>query len=400
MSEKERHTTGCKHETRAAGMREENERLRREIGERALVEEALRESELMYRTLFEGAPVGIVLATVDGHIFGYNDTMVKLVGCSESEALGQIDLADLFQDAEEHRFMMERARAEGSVRDIETVLKRQDTTPVDVILNVTLLTSRDEDFLLMVAEDITERKQAEKKLQEYADQLEEVNAELSEYAYAVSHDIRAPLRAIRNYADFLEEDLRGKLGAEQKTYLDNLSRAVVEAEAFAKDLLALSRIGWKAVPVETVDVGGFLRTLVDSLQLPQDVEVLMADAWPSVEVEPTLMQQIFQNLITNAVKFNESGRKVVELGWTETDEAHFEFFVRDNGIGIDSRYSEQIFRVFERLHTNKEYDGTGIGLAIVKKAARKLNGSVRLISTLGKGSTFFVKLPKTQRKNG
>jgi signal transduction histidine kinase len=121
----------------------------------------------------------------------------------------------------------------------------------------------------------------------------------------------------------------------------------------------------------------------------------MRDDWPTLEIEVVLLRQIFQNLINNAVKFNTSSPKQIELGWQPAEKNGHEFFVRDNGIGIAPSYQEKIFRVFERLHTREEFEGTGIGLAIVRKALTKLGGSVRVESTPGEGSTFFVTLPKT-----
>jgi signal transduction histidine kinase len=254
-------------------------------------------------------------------------------------------------------------------------------------------------------QEIAERKRAEDELRRHRDHLEELvtertarleaaNTELSQYAYIVSHDLRAPLRAVRNYADFLREDLEGTLNGEQKAYLDGLGRAVHEAEDLIGDLLKLSRLDRHNVQMETVDLGLFLRELIASLDLPAEVETVMGDDWPTLNVEPTLLRQIFQNLIDNAVKFNDSPRKRVELGWRPAEEG-YELFVRDNGIGIEPRYQAQIFRMFERLHIWEEYEGTGIGLAIVKKAAGKLGSSVRLESQPGQGSTFFVTLPKT-----
>jgi PAS domain S-box-containing protein len=256
--------------------------------------------------------------------------------------------------------------------------------------------------------DITERKQAEEALRQAhqelaakAAELEAANVELEQYAYVVSHDIRAPLRAIRNYADFIQEDIAETLGEldekDLKLYLGGLGSAVREAEELVGDLLELSRVGRRGVPIEAVDVGAFLRGLIAILRPPADVEIVMADDWPTIEVEPVLLGQIFQNLIDNAIKFNRSPRKRIALGWRSIGEGHeqqYELFVRDNGIGIDPRYHEQIFRVFERLHTREEYDGTGIGLAIVNKAVNKLGGSVRVASKPGKGSTFFVTLPQ------
>jgi signal transduction histidine kinase len=122
----------------------------------------------------------------------------------------------------------------------------------------------------------------------------------------------------------------------------------------------------------------------------------LGQGWPTIQTEAVLLRQIFQNLILNGIKFNQSSPKVIELGWLPAGEDKFDLVVRDNGIGIAERHQEQIFRVFQRLHTSQEYEGTGIGLAIVEKAAKKLGGLVRIESSSGQGSTFFITLPKTQ----
>ncbi|MGD9326955.1 MAG: ATP-binding protein, partial [Desulfobacterales bacterium] len=120
--------------------------------------------------------------------------------------------------------------------------------------------------------------------------------------------------------------------------------------------------------------------------------------WPSIETRPIFLRQIFQNLIINAIKFNRSSDKRIEIDWRPVEQEGYEFCVRDNGIGIETRYHEQIFRVFQRLHTRDEYEGTGIGLAIVKKATTKLQGSISIKSEFGKGSSFIVTLPKIQKE--
>jgi two-component system, sensor histidine kinase and response regulator len=258
---------------------------------------------------------------------------------------------------------------------------------------------------VVVREQIIERKQAEDELRKYRDhlaelvvartaQLQAANAELTQYAYAVSHDLKAPLRAIHNYADFLQEDLATTLLGDQKIYLNGLVRAVDEAEELVQDLLELSRIEQQRSATEPIDLGVFLRTLVASLDLPADIEIDWGQDWPTIESDPILLRQIFQNLILNAVKFNRACPKRIALGWRALEPERIEFSVRDNGIGIAPRYQAQIFRVFQRLHTHQEYAGTGIGLAIVQKAVTSLQGTVRVESQLGAGSTFFVTLPR------
>jgi len=258
-----------------------------------------------------------------------------------------------------------------------------------------------------VSTDITERKKAKEELlhahaalAQRAAELAHANAELEQYAYAVSHDIRAPLRAIHNYADFLLEDLAEVVRGDDREYLDGLGHAVRQAEELVHDLLELSRVGKQDLEYEPVDMRVFLGNLVGSLGLPASVEVVLGDGLPTIGTEPTLLRQVFQNLIENAARFNDSERKRVELGHSPAQNGRCELFVRDNGIGIDPRHKEQIFRMFHRLHPASEYEGTGIGLTIARKAVRRLDGSIRVRSKLGEGSTFVVTLPGAQQEEG
>lgn len=234
----------------------------------------------------------------------------------------------------------------------------------------------------------------EERVQQRTRQLQETNDELSQYAYAVSHDLRTPLRGIRNYADFLQEDLIDTLETEQKRYLNGLLRAVREADHMVDGLLTLSRVSSRDLPLESIDLNIFLRGLLASLELPPDVHVTVQPNWPMLQTEAALLRQIFQNIILNGVKFNQSPIKEITLTWTMLDDQTYQFSVKDNGIGIEPLYQERIFGVFERLHTYQEYSGTGIGLAIVRKAVRRLRGSVRVESQLGHGSTFIIQLPQ------
>ncbi len=253
---------------------------------------------------------------------------------------------------------------------------------------------------------LSKRKQVEYELEQYrihleetihertAD-LEEANAELLEYSRIVAHDLRAPLRAIRQYTDFLSEDLMTTLKGEQKEYFDELIKSVIKADTLVSDLLHLARIDRKSYDMERVDTGSLLKDVWDGFAFQEEITVEISDDnWPIIEVKPLIFEMLFQNLISNAVKFNESAIVRVELGWHEPDVDHWEFYIRDNGIGIDPRFHAQIFKNFERLHTDEEYEGTGVGLAIVRKAVSILHGSIRIESKPGEGSVFYVTIPK------
>jgi PAS domain S-box-containing protein len=249
--------------------------------------------------------------------------------------------------------------------------------------------------------DITRRKKAEETIRlaqlQLSIQLAEtkrINEELSQYAYAVSHDLKGPLRAIRNYAGFLYEDLVDTLTGEQKKYLEGLKKAVNQGDNLIRDLLNLSRIDRVPLEMEVAEVPNLIGEVRSILNLPAEVKMTVDSKWPEFKFDRTLLKQILQNLISNSVKFNERNPKCIEIGWQAAPEDRIDIFVRDNGIGVEPQYQEQIFRIFQRLHTDRDYEGTGIGLAIVQKAVNKLGGSVRLESEPGKGSTFYIRLPR------
>jgi light-regulated signal transduction histidine kinase (bacteriophytochrome) len=154
-------------------------------------------------------------------------------------------------------------------------------------------------------------------------------------------------------------------------------------------LLAFIRIGRWSGSVETIDIEVLLKKLIASLDLPPDVEVVLGNNWPTIKAESTLISEIFLHLIKNAVTFNRSRRRRVEIGCQPVDGESYQLFVRDNGMGIESRYYEQIFGAFQRLHTRKEYEGTGIGLAICRKIVERHGGRIWVESEPGKGSTFY-----------
>ncbi len=387
-----------------------NERLLRQFVEREWAEEELKKITNRYEQAVKAGKVGVWDWDLWNNEIYFDPILPTILGYSD-QVIGS------FEDWMSHVHPEDSFRVRTTVQNHfageapdfaleHRMLDADGTVRWFLVRGSTLKDENDAPYRLIGTNtDITEFKQAEealrlahRELSKKAADLEIANTELGQYAYVVSHDLKTPLRAIHNYTDFLRDDLKEILEGDQQEYLAGLIEAVNEAEALVDDLLELSRIGRKEVPLEEIAFKPFLQDLIDSLDQPPDVEIRLAETWPTVEAETSLLRQIFQNLIQNSFKFNQSTPKTVSLGWQTLQDGQVEFFVHDNGIGIKKEYQDRIFQVFQRLHTSDEYPGTGIGLAIVKKATEKLQGTVRVESVLNQGSTFFVTLPKTLQK--
>ncbi|MBI5184521.1 MAG: PAS domain S-box protein [Nitrospinae bacterium] len=367
-------------------------------------ESALRASEKRLTTIMKTVGDGIIAIGPDSGIRFVNKELCDIFGYPEEELTGrevQMLMPEKYRAL--HSNGMERYLSSGQSNvmghwvELEGLRKGGASFPIEINIRETILEDNEDKFFTAAVRDITHSKKLEEERESLIAELNQTNTELKDFVYVVSHDLKTPLRGIHNYSDFLREDLEGKLEEEQKKYLDGLSRAVCQAEEFINDLLDLSRVSRLEMVFKKINIGAFLKQVVESMNLPPDVKVIMKNDWPDMPAEPTLLRQIFLNLISNAVKFNRSPAKLLELGWNAKGDGFYELFVHDNGIGIEPRFFEKILKPFQRLHTAKEFEGTGIGLGIVVKAASRLNGSIRIESKPGEGSTFFVALPKEQK---
>jgi signal transduction histidine kinase len=230
-------------------------------------------------------------------------------------------------------------------------------------------------------------------------ELEAANQELNAFAYSVSHDLRAPLRAIQGMSAALTEDFQDKLEPEAKEYLDRIVGASSRMNGLIQDLLEYSRVSRAEVELTQVHVEEAVRDAEQSLyaavrESGAEIQVQTGDS--TVEASKTLLVQALSNLIGNAIKFVPKNRKPRVRVWTEERDERVRIHVEDNGIGIPPGYREKIFRIFERLHSAEEYPGTGIGLAIVQKAVARMKGTLELESHPGQGSRFSIELPRRQ----
>ncbi|MGF1481974.1 MAG: PAS domain S-box protein [Cyanophyceae cyanobacterium] len=239
----------------------------------------------------------------------------------------------------------------------------------------------------------------EQRVAERTQQLQEINQELEAFSYSVSHDLRAPLRALQGFATALLEDYGDCLDSLGQDYAQRLISSANNMEQLIQDLLAYSRLSRAEIQFRSVSIAAAIAAVCE--QIPTDpAQVTVEAPLAEVQANPAILTQVVSNLLTNALKFVAPGVQPQVRIWSETQGEWVRLFVQDNGIGISEQHTARIFKVFERLHSQEAYPGTGIGLAIVRKGVERLGGRVGLESTVGRGSCFWIELPAAARPNG
>ncbi|MGE5499165.1 MAG: sensor histidine kinase, partial [Syntrophothermus sp.] len=274
----------------------------------------------------------------------------------------------------------------------ELMLRVKDKNSIFVYLEGQSIDNGNNCIVSMI--DITMRRKTEEALRHTSEALKRSNTELEQFAYAVSHDLQEPLRMINGYIKLLEEKLRGTLDAKTAGYMDNILDGSKRMFILIKDLLAYSRVTLRQKELESTDLNNIVEEVLKDLNfaITDAKAVIRRDKLPVVNAIPTLMRQLFQNLIGNAIKFRGKESPVINITF-EHKAGDLVFCVRDNGIGIGPEFSERIFIIFQRLHEREKYQGTGIGLALCKKIVENHGGSMWVESEEGKGAAFYFSLP-------
>ncbi|MDB5037868.1 MAG: hypothetical protein JWQ35_1396 [Bacteriovoracaceae bacterium] len=248
---------------------------------------------------------------------------------------------------------------------------------------------------LVLAAVITERKNAQRHLQENAQELERSNAELEQFASLASHDLKEPLRTISVRIEMLRENLKENSDPEIEEHIDFSVSAAKRMQALINALLSYGQAGKRQAKFSVIDLNLEINRIIDFMQTDifREQAKLTLSSFPKIIADGILIGQVFQNLISNALKFKGPLPPEINIGWNETKTERI-FYVKDNGIGFPMKYAESVFKIFQRLHSNDEVAGTGVGLALCKKIIEQHDGKIWVDSHMGMGSTFYFSIPK------
>jgi len=274
--------------------------------------------------------------------------------------------------------------------------RRKDATTFYVETSLKYVSQENEDHIIAVARDITERKRAEERQAQLLHEVKSVNQELKDFAYIISHDLKAPLRGIKTLTDWLATDYADKLDENGREQMNLLLNRVQRMHNLIDGVLKYSRVGRVKEEKVKVNLNDLVSEVVDMVAPPENIEITVENQLPVVECEQIRIMQVFQNLLSNAVKYMDKPRGQIRIGCVEED-CFWNFSVSDNGPGIEEKYFEKIFQMFQTLTPRDEFESTGIGLTVVKKIIEMYGGRILVESEVGNGTTFFFTLPKEKK---
>jgi len=362
-----------------------------------------------YETILNAASDGIFEISTEGRVTFANPAAARMLGYDADKLLGMA-LGDLTHplkaegkpDSLEERPTLEGFKQDATRHGTDDLFWRSDGASFPVEYTSTPIQEGEAIVgQVVVFKDITEqvrteavRRRTEEQLEQMAAELTRSNADLEQFAYVASHDLQEPLREVAGMVHLLQKRYQSQLDGEADEIIGLAVEGVTRMQALIRDLLALARVGTHAHPFEPTDVAAALQTVLANLAvvLRESGAVVTHDALPTVMAEPSQLIQLLQNLIGNAVKFHGALTPEIHVG-AEHLPGEWRLSVRDNGIGIEPQHFQRIFVVFQRLHTRREYPGTGIGLAVCKKIVERHGGRIWVESQPGQGSTFYFTLP-------
>lgn len=347
------------------------------------------------RSLIEASLDPLVTINAEGKITDVNIASVKITGVSREKLIGT-DFSDYFTDHEKAQAGYHQAFEKGFVSDYPLTIKDKNGILIDVLYNASVYKDDNGNVkgVFAAARDVTEQNNALEEIRERTAQYESVNNELEAFTYSVSHDLRAPLRAINGYAKILQEDYSSILDEDGINTLNAIMKNSKRMGELIDDLLAFSRLGRKIVTVSEINMTVLVKSVTEEAMIgdTSDLKFEIKEILPAMG-QQALIKQVWINLISNAIKYSKHKSKtIIEIGSYNKDNM-IVYYVKDNGAGFDMQYYDKLFGVFQRLHSQEEFEGTGIGLAIVQKIIQRHNGTTWAESKLNEGACFYFSLP-------
>ncbi len=379
--------------------------------ERQRAEEALRESEERFSKAFRSNPAPMVISEIDtGRLIDVNEQWLKMLGYTREEMIGYTAKElGIWADLSIRDRMIVQLRQDGFLKEIPVRFVTKSGEIRDTLWSVEIITIRGQEVMLSLVYDYTERQRAEEEIrslnadleqrvQQRTAELQTANQELEAFAYSVSHDLRAPLRAVDGFSRILLQDYAAELTSEVRRYLGMVHDNAQRMGLLIDDLLTFSRLGRQELRKQMVLpqelVGQVLQDLTAE-QGERQIEVIVGNL-PPCQADPSLLRQVYTNLLSNAFKFTQRRNEArVEVGYLQKGEGKI-YFVKDNGVGFDMRYADKLFGVFQRLHSVQEYEGTGVGLAIVQRIVHRHGGRVWVEAEPDRGATFYFSLEEVR----
>ena len=372
----------------------------------------LKQREEHFRSIIENASDIVTILNADGAITYASPSIERILGYRSEDLIGSSAFTMMHPDdrKEIERLYREEMASPSEMKPVEFRMRHGDGTWRTLEgTSMNMLDHPAVGGFVINSRDISERKMAlealhesyqelEQRVQDRTTQLYSINKELQEFAFVVSHDLKAPLRAISQLTHWISEDYAAAFDREGREMMDLILKRVKRMDGLIEGVLSYSRIGSIREQSETLDLNTLVSELIENAMPPPHIQIGIDGELPVVQRDPIRMEQVFQNLIDNAVTYMDKPEGVVKIGCAD-EGSQWKFTVSDNGPGIDSQYHDKIFQIFQTLSPRDEHESSGVGLTLVKKIIEHNGGTIWVTSEPGQGTTFYFTLPKRENRH-